>query len=311
MLAGMNRSVASASIFVLILTLLSRAQETPSEPAATSAEQAEESRKASAEEVQRFSFAFAGKPGAKLKLNETPVLRYTNPLRGDVHSALYIWTHEGRPEVVASVSSWYSPRRYLGLAASSLSLDKVVGLREDQLIWQPNRPGLELRPVPGARAPAATPAGRLRQMSAMAREFSAEFKREASINEGGKLRLMSRPLYRYESTSPEVQDGALFALADGTSPQLNLVIESRQTATGYEWQYALAPNNSVEYHVFHGEREVWSLPQLAPPWPNSKNPLNTYTVFADLQNEGRTGEFVSQLSQALRMLREGKSPESP
>ena len=93
----------------------------------------------------------------------------------------------------------------------------------------------------------------------------------------------------------------LSALADGTSPQLNLLIESRKSNSGaFEWQYAFAPNNSVEYHAFHKDQEVWHLPQLAPPWPNSKNPLNTYTVFADLQKEGRTLELVNQLSKAVR-----------
>jgi hypothetical protein len=307
----MTKAVLPAAILTLVLAAATRGQVAPAKPEATSAQQAEESRQAAAEEVQKFAFALAGEGGAKLKLHETPVLRYTNPLRGDVHSAFYIWTLEGRPEVVASVSSWYTPRRYLGLAASSLSLGKVVGRREDQFIWQPDRPGLELRPIPGAEAPAMTPAQRLRQMSALARQFTAEFKREASYDEGGKLRLLNKPLYRYESTNPAVQDGALFALADGTSPQLNLLIESRETEAGFQWQYGLAPNNSVEYRVFHQDREVWSLPQLAPPWPNSKNPLNTYTVFADLQNAGRTDEFVSQLSQALRTLNESKSRASP
>jgi hypothetical protein len=56
----------------------------------------------------------------------------------------------------------------------------------------------------------------------------------------------------------------------------------------------------VEYHVFYDDREVWSLPQLAPPWPNSKNPLNTYTVFPDLQDANRTQIFAAELSKRLQ-----------
>jgi hypothetical protein len=135
-------------------------------------------------------------------------------------------------------------------------------------------------------------------MKAIARQFTATFKREARYNEGGQLRLLSQPLYRYQSD--EVQDGALFALADGTSPQLNLLLESRLADQGQQWQYALAPNNSVEFHVLFDEREVWSVPQLAPPWPNSKNPLHTYTVFPDLQEQGRTEAFAMLLAEALK-----------
>ncbi len=261
------------------------------------ARRAAQSREAAAEEVRRFAFAFAGRD-VRLQLHEAPVLRYINPLRGEVYSEFYIWTHEGRPEVVASISNWYSPRPYRGLAATSLSLEKLVGLREEHEIWRPRREGIELRPVPEAPVPASTPTDRLRQMGILARQFTAEFKREARYEEGGKLRLLSRPLYRYESTRDELQDGALFALAEGTSPQLNLLLESRQTSTGYEWQYALAPNNSVEYRVFHNGLEVWHLRQLAPPWPNSKNPLNTYTVFPDLQNPGRSLELAEALLKA-------------
>jgi hypothetical protein len=276
------------------------AQEPLSDEATSKAEQALQSQKIAAAEVQKFAFALADNRETKLKLHETPILRYTNPLRGEVHSALYMWTHEGRPEVVASVSNWFAPRPYLGLAVTSLSQAKLVGFRDGQEIWLPQSPGVELRPVPDAQPPAGSPAQRLRQMSALAREFSAEFQREARYNEGGKLRLMTRPLYRYESTTSEVQDGALFALADGTSPQLNLLIESRKTGSGHQWQYALAPNNSVEYHAFHKDREIWSLPQLAPPWPNSKNPLGTYTVFPDLQNDNRTRELADQLTKAVK-----------
>lgn len=298
MLRTANLSVLS----FLLLELAVQAQEPPLKEA--SFDQAAESQEAAAKEVQKFRFAFADGDKDKLKLRETPVLRYTNPLRGDVHSALYIWTHEGRPEVITSVNSWYSPRRYLGLAATSLSIDKVVGTRDGQEIWRPRGPGLVFRPVSDAPSPAETPAQRLRQMGTLARQFSAEFKREASYNEGGPLRLMSQPLYRYEVTKGDVQDGALYALADGTSPQLNLLIESRVTKAGYEWQYALAPNNSVEYRVFHNDREVWHLPQVAPPWPNSKNPLNSYTVFPDLQNEGRSDALAEQLTKAIDSLPE-------
>jgi hypothetical protein len=296
----MNKAVVFAAP-ILLLAHVVRTQAVPDSAAKTSAEQAAESQKTAAAEVQRFAFAVAADRKTILKLHETPILRYTNPLRGEVHSALFVWTYEGRPEVVASVSNWYSPRPYLGLAATSLSLDKIVGLRDGQEIWLPRSAGIELRAIPDAAPPADSPEQRLRQMGALAREFSAEFKREARYNEGGKLRLMSRPLYRYESTAAGVQDGALFALADGTSPQLNLLIESRTNKAGKpEWQYAFAPNNSVEYHAFHKDREVWSLPQLAPPWPNSKDPLNTYTVFANLKNEGRTKELMEQLSKATK-----------
>ena len=77
----------------LLLTLLlllpahslATAEESPSEGEGASAEQAAESQKIAAAEVQRFALAFADDRDTKLTLGETPILRYTNPLRGNVH----------------------------------------------------------------------------------------------------------------------------------------------------------------------------------------------------------------------------------
>jgi hypothetical protein len=73
----------------------------------------------------------------------------------------------------------------LCLAASSVFPDRPDGTRPARLIewsfvaevvpraiWWP-RPGLAFRPVPEAPEPAATPQARLRQLRAMAEEFSA------------------------------------------------------------------------------------------------------------------------------------------
>jgi hypothetical protein len=288
----MPKSSVTLTIFSVLFVPTGMAQEVP-------VDRGKDAKELAKAEVERFAFAFAERSDVTLELHAAPVLRYTNPLRGDVQSSFFVWTHRGRPEVVASVNCWHSPREYLGLAATSLATERIVGTRDGQEIWRPRNAGIELRAVPGAPAPGETPAGRMRQMGTIASQFKADFKREARYEEGGPLRLLTRPLYRYESESDQVQDGALFALADGTSPQLNLLIEARQTKSGYEWQYALAPNNSVRYRVFHKDILVWSLPQLAPPWPNSKNPTNAYAVFPDLQNQDRTRELADELAKAL------------
>src|SRR5688572_14446943 len=139
----MSKQVALSLVLVVLQTGGTCAQEvqrddaTKREELAKGADQAAQSQKAAAAEVQRFAFGFADDREVKLKLHETPILRYTNPLRGEVHSALFVWTHEGRPEVVASISNWYTPRPYRGLAATSLSQGKLVGMRDGEEIWLP------------------------------------------------------------------------------------------------------------------------------------------------------------------------------
>ncbi len=257
-------------------------------------ERAAESRRLANAEVRRFGFYFADRE-KKLKLRPTPVHRYTHQHNGEVYTNLFVWTHQGRPEAIASISNWFAPRPYRGLAVTSLATEKLIGTRDGKEIWHPQSAGVEFKPVPDADRPSETDVRRLRQMRVLAREFTAEFKRVPNYPESGRLRLLSTPLFRYQSQNSKVIDGGIFGLAYGTAPQLLLLIEVRRTATGSRWEYALAPRNSTEYHVWHKGQEVWSLAQLAPPWPNSKSPTNAYTVFPDLQREGRTQEFVDQL----------------
>jgi hypothetical protein len=276
--------------------------QTKGSDAGAAADRAAESSRVAIQEVKRFEYVLASDRDKELNLTPSPVHRYTHQHNGEVYTNLFVWTHKGRPEAIASISNWFSPRRYHGLAVTSLSTEKLIGMRDGEEIWHPKSAGIEFKPIPKASAPAESAVQRLRQMRSLAREFTAEFKRESRKPESGKLRLLSTPLFRYQPQDSKVIDGAIFGLASGTSPQLVLLIEARNAVPGIRWEYALAPRNSFEYRAFHKDRRIWSLPQLAPPWANSKDPTNTYTVFPDLQREGRTQEFVDQLLKFNRIL---------
>ena len=36
--------------------------------------------------------------------------------------------------------------------------------------------------------------------------------------------------------------------------------------------------NSFAFHVFYGDREVWQMPQMAPPWSNVQDPAKPYML---------------------------------
>lgn len=258
------------------------------------AKRSADSRQLADKEVARFEFYFSDRE-RMLKLRPMPVLRFAHQINGENYTSLFVWTYQGRPEAIASISNWYAPRTYHGLAVTSLATEKLIGKRDGKDIWYPRSAGVEFKPIRDADAPSESAVLRLKQMRMLARQFTGEFKRIPNDPQGGKLRLLSTPLYRYQSEDSRVSDGAIFGFVYGTAPQLILLIEARQTATGLRWEYALAPRNSTEYRVQYKGREVWRLAQLAPPWPNSKDPTNTYTVFPDLQREGRTQDFVDKL----------------
>ena len=151
-----------------------------------------------------------------------------------------------------------APTKYWIHDWTSLSASPIVAEVGNTAWWRP-RPGLAFRPVPEAPAPAATPQARLRQMRALAEQFSVT---DNFLGEGwSQLRLLPKPWLRYGKAGSEVEDGALFAFALGTEPEVVLMIESRpDPAGGLRWEYALAPMTSFEVKVSWKGNEVWTLP---------------------------------------------------
>jgi hypothetical protein len=198
----------------------------------------------------------------KLELQRTPIYRWTNPTRvGGQIGEVYVWTYRGRPEVVGSIFSHPTDdrlQRVICHELHSLSLAVLVVDREAAEKWVPQAPGVELKPVEGAPAPAATAPARFTQLRSLAREFSGR-----SLSDQGRaweLRLLPQPLYRYESTDPDVIDGALFALVSsaGTDPEIMLLLEARKAETGLQWVYGAARFSDMDLWLKHKDQEVWS-----------------------------------------------------
>jgi hypothetical protein len=90
-------------------------------------------------------------------------------------------------------------------------------------------------------------------MRALAREFKASVDLE---NGGTQLRLLSQPLFRYESET----DGALFAFVLTTDPEVLLIIDDRVGDLGHAWHYAFARMSNHSLVAKHRDRDVWGVP---------------------------------------------------
>ena len=197
----------------------------------------------------------------KLTLKREPVYRWTNPTRSNGQEGeVYVWTYRGRPEVIGSIFSHPTNDglRTVCHELQSLSLAVLVVDRTAVEQWVPQAPGVDLKPVEGAPKPAGNPGLRMAQIRALAREFTGR-----SLSNQGKaweLRLLPRPLYRYESTDPDVLDGAVFALVSsaGTDPELILVLEARVGQSGPQWLYGAARFSDMNLWLSHKNHEVWS-----------------------------------------------------
>lgn len=223
-------------------------------------------RQAKAFEIRRLS-----DPERPLDLVPEPVLRFTNPESGVKDGALFLWTADGRPE---AIGQFFVNRldEYV-VELTSLSAYPLTAERGGEPNWSPSTPGLEMKDVPDAPEPAATRAGRLRQMRAMARAFSASVdigNRQTGGTATTALRLLPQPVYRYGDAESDVIDGALFAFVWTTNPEVLLLIEAEPTANGQRWRYGLVPVSGYAVRASVGGIEVWSLPDRLYPQDRTK-----------------------------------------
>ena len=202
----------------------------------------------------------------KLELQARAGLRLEQPVRdGDRTGRSIVWTDRGRAEVIGTFFSF--PRRLDGGRRDlchefhSLSLSVLDVSRSPQANrWTPRAPGIHSRRSPAPRRRPARP----RNDSRRCTPWPANSRPGPATTRGGswELRLLPQPLYRYESTDPEVLDGAVFAFVTsaGTDPEVILVLEARKPAGGGEpaWQYAAARFTDLDLWVSHKEKVVFT-----------------------------------------------------
>jgi len=226
-----------------------------------------------AEQARGQEFFADAERTQKLNLEPMPVYTFAGTEGGG--GSTFVWTRDGRPEIVGAIfSAFWSGGRHVLHEYHSLSPDILHPANPN---WVP-KSGLPRHDLTGAEAPAKTAAGRLIQLRQLAREFSAY-----STDDDGQrweMRLLPRPLYRYDVKTGPVIDGALFGFVTtkSTDPEIFLVIEARQEPDGPRWQYALARFSHHSLHVDRAGKEVWSA-LIGPDNATHDNSEHTYHVF--------------------------------
>lgn len=192
---------------------------------------------------------------AKKPAEAIPVLRWANNQRGSEDGVTVLYVLGGRPLAAACVYPWL---KRLEHGFESLSREKIIARRDGAVVWQPQQPGVTFADIPAADVPAAERPARLRQMKSLADKFSATllgWKTDNSDRE--ELRLLTRPLYRYDPKEGPVIDGAVFAFVMGTDPEVLLLIEAVKEGDDVKWQYAFARRTSGELEGRLGQQVVW------------------------------------------------------
>jgi hypothetical protein len=193
----------------------------------------------------------------KLELHAEPVLRWSNPIRKTPDGAVFLWTRDGRPEVALCIYTYMADG--IDHEFQSLSTAPLSAEYRGQPVWSPMQAGIEYSAVPGAPAVARSAALRLSQMREISRRFTSWIGQDDHKQE---VRLLTQPIYRYESRRKEILDGAVFAFVQGTDPEVLLLLEAQPQGEGHAWRYALARMTMVAVESRYQDQVVWRLETL-------------------------------------------------
>jgi len=193
-----------------------------------------------------------------------PLLRYSDATRdlmdakasGLVDAGVWRLGMEGRPTALVVLEIYLSAEGKGTLAHEFVSLsEEKFSLTHPQhsVAWEASGTDLELARITADRPPARSAPLRLTQMRSLAHRFTAK----ETINDNViKCRLLPQPLTRYESETNGILDGAVFAFANGTNPEIGVVLEADKES----WKYGVVRLGAAKATVDLDGREVASFP---------------------------------------------------
>ncbi|HVA47589.1 MAG TPA: hypothetical protein VNH11_14565 [Pirellulales bacterium] len=179
----------------------------------------------------RLASAEIKSPG-RLRFGTRPLLRYNDPTRGLLDAAIWRLAEKGRPLALVTLELYESgpngetlSYEFVSLAEDGFEMKSPRGPR-----WSPKTTELKLVPLSNAPLPATTGRARLAQFRKIAQRFSAHEKLEGNAVE---CRLLPQPIDRYSDADTGALDGAVFAFANGTNPEVGLLLECTEKVGSY------------------------------------------------------------------------------
>ncbi|MBS0205642.1 MAG: hypothetical protein JSS49_22290 [Planctomycetes bacterium] len=235
------------------------------------------------EEANRWDMWVGPDRKQKAVIVAEPVFRWQNLARANGQSgAMFVWLFEGRPVVIGGVFSNPSApnRRDILHEFHALGPDRLYpDFRDSDSKWLPGA-GVTLKPLPDSPVVADTTAKRTLQLRAIARDFKA--KSTDAEGQRWQLRLLPKPLYRYENPGGSLIDGALMALVSdaGIDPEIILILEARKEADRPTWYYRAVRLSIADLYLDYKGDSVWTSLREDPAGKLG-NADNTYGLIRD------------------------------
>ena len=210
------------------------------------------------------------------QLLKSPVLRCNDPTREEMDGAVWLWVDGQRPVAVLCLLFYATGKwNYEHLSLTDEALE-VTG--RPNWSWKPKaarRSWASIdQPVPDA------PRARQQAMRALVRQFEAS---ELRRGEKFPLRLLERPIYSYADPDHGVTDAALFAISNGTNPEILVQIEARQEQGKRQWQVAFDRLTAAEATVKLDGKELWKIPATNSGKQDPRDPYYAVNELGDLE----------------------------
>jgi hypothetical protein len=212
-----------------------------------------------------------------LVLRPEPLLRWNDPTRKFSDASLWAWGGPGRPEALLALELYPHSERgedfvpswaYEFVSLSDGPLDAEGGGEAGEPVrgeengrrppvglirWSPSKRGVRFDDIPDAPAPAPTVNARTVQM----RELTKRFTAKEHPGETVSLRLMPHPVARYADPERGQVDGAIFVLANGTNPEVLLLLEAQGAAAERaRYRFAIARTTAAPFEVALDRRDA-------------------------------------------------------
>jgi hypothetical protein len=223
-----------------------------------------------------YRFRIGERDKSPVMLHPEPLLRWNNHVVREDDGMLFLWTEgdKGRPLATAQFfvveNDWHHEFQSLSVSPFEARFEQRPA---DNWNWRPNGPGLEFVIADDVDAPAESPAGRLRQMRAIAERFTAAVDQNEAFQTPEQLRLLTTPVYRYSARDLQVLDGGMFAFVQGTNPEVLVLVEAHGAEPAERtWRYGFARMSSYNLRVRRGEQTVWERKREPVPTPSLTSP---------------------------------------
>ncbi len=228
-------------------------------------------------------FESQGDQRRSLAVVEKPLLHFRDEVRRHLDGTFWVWGRQGRP--VATGEVWSNrPDSHVWYVAMVSTTVNLTGCEVDQQPhWTPKTAGVSFVTLPSEARPATNSNLIQTQMRSLARRFSA-------VNT--ELRLLARPVHRYQDRKNGILAGALFVFAHETNPEISLLIEAVEQDPEPGWQYALARSSSGALEVQLDRKTVWSTPAVESVVGLRDEPFRIIEVKADVDR--RPGKSVEK-----------------